>query len=284
MAEGNINARLKVLQPDDNSAYVNPVTKAEAVNYNNTTVKAFLDSLNERVSRIEGNADAQITITNIDNCIVPGKVYNYTGTQNTPSTTKNKWIIWAYPGNNMIVQYASDGQSTYIRTGTKTSGSTYNFSSWVKMFSLNEAYPIGAIYIGLQDINPSTLMGGSWERIEDEYFLRAASANVGTTGGQNSFMLQKNQLPPHKHLFHSQDYSMTWGRGDMNVWLNTLAYSGIQQAGNFLGTYQGKRNDGLGSRATSDKLVETSEFDEIVQQNINNQPAYINVYMWKRVA
>ena len=46
-------------------------------------------------------------------------------------------------------------------------------------------YPIGSIYMNVSNVNPNTLFGGTWERIEDR-FLLASGNNYqnGTTGGE----------------------------------------------------------------------------------------------------
>lgn len=41
-------------------------------------------------------------------------------------------------------------------------------------------YPIGSVYISVNDINPSTLFGGTWSRITDGYLFCGA---IGYGGG-----------------------------------------------------------------------------------------------------
>lgn len=283
MADTNVNARLKVLQPEENDSYVNPVTQSKAVYHGAKTVAQILDELSNKIQVLEDNQSAKINSTNLDNCLVPGKVYYYSGTENTPNTTYSKWVVWAFPGgDNTVVQYASAGNNVFFRTRT---GNIW--SKWTKVLSSNDVYPVNSLYLTLNDTNPGTFLGGTWEKIDEGYFLRAAGSTAGGTGGSNSLMLEIDNLPAHKHMFQKDDYTITWGtERNFNVWMNVLAYSGIQQAGNYVGAFQGMVNDGLGSRATSERIVGKDSSDNIVyptQKAINNQPSFLNVYIWKRV-
>lgn len=49
---------------------------------------------------------------------------------------------------------------------------------------INIMYPVGSIYMSVNDVNPSTLFGGTWERIQDRFLLAAGSTfAAGNTGG-----------------------------------------------------------------------------------------------------
>ena len=44
---------------------------------------------------------------------------------------------------------------------------------------LNMIYPVGSIYISVNNVSPASFLGGSWEKIEDGYYLRASDSDVG---------------------------------------------------------------------------------------------------------
>lgn len=39
-------------------------------------------------------------------------------------------------------------------------------------------YPVGSVYLTINDINPSLIFGGTWEKIEDKFLIGAGSKEV----------------------------------------------------------------------------------------------------------
>ena len=78
---------------------------------------------------------------------------------------------------------------------------------------LNFIYPVGSVYLAINDVNPNTIFGGTWEKIEDRYLLGSSSSQAaGTAGGSNlveytpngtvgSTELTTEQLPAHTHTY-----------------------------------------------------------------------------------
>lgn len=80
-------------------------------------------------------------------------------------------------------------------------------------------FPIGSIYMSVTNINPSTIFGGTWERIKGK-FLIAADDNtytLGATGGNSthnhtnsgtgSTTLTVNQIPAHTHTLNGHTHT-----------------------------------------------------------------------------
>lgn len=45
-------------------------------------------------------------------------------------------------------------------------------------------YPVGSIYLSVNNVNPGTIFGGTWEQIQDRFLLAAGSTyGGGSTGG-----------------------------------------------------------------------------------------------------
>ena len=75
---------------------------------------------------------------------------------------------------------------------------------------LDDKYPIGSIYITKSDVNPSEILGGTWEAFgqgrtlvgvddtSDEY------SSSELIGGNNKITLNSNNLPAHTHTFTPQ--------------------------------------------------------------------------------
>ena len=68
---------------------------------------------------------------------------------------------------------------------------------------LETVYPVGAIYISVNSINPATLFGfGTWNQIEDRFLLAAGPTyTAGSTGGEAEHTLTELEMPAHDHDF-----------------------------------------------------------------------------------
>lgn len=66
----------------------------------------------------------------------------------------------------------------------------------------NKIYPVGSIYMSIVESNPSTLFGGTWERIEGQFLIGCNGTYPnGTTGGATNTTLAVANLPGHTHSF-----------------------------------------------------------------------------------
>lgn len=74
-----------------------------------------------------------------------------------------------------------------------------------------DIYPVGSIYMSVNNVNPSVMFGGTWVQIKDKFLLAAGDTyNNGATGGSasNSYTpagtvgnttLTIEQIPNHNH-------------------------------------------------------------------------------------
>ena len=126
-------------------------------------------------------------------------------------------------------------------------------SAWL---TAQGAYPVGAIYLSVTDVNPASLFGGTWERIGGRFLLGADDTYAaGSTGGEAAHQLTTSEMPSHNHTL--DNYDTTGGTtSSMTVQANDKkGYSG-----NVNTLYAG------GNKAH------------------DNMPPYLAVYMWKRTA
>ena len=123
-------------------------------------------------------------------------------------------------------------------------------------FNLSLVYPVGAIYISTVATNPATLFGfGTWEEIEDRFLLAAGSSySAGSTGGETEHTLSIEEMPSHLHKISS---TLMWANKTGDVQAGTKTY-----------------------HVRSEK--QTTQLEGGNQPH-NNMPAYLTVYMWKRV-
>lgn len=128
----------------------------------------------------------------------------------------------------------------------------------LKKFILNIIYPVGSIYISMNNISPSTFIGGEWEQIQGRFLLSASdNYEIGAEGGEAEVTLTKKQMPSHIH----------------GLYTRTVYASG----GNYFGISDLER---------SEEYNETSEIMGSAGGNEahNNMPPYLVVYMWKRTS
>lgn len=144
-------------------------------------------------------------------------------------------------------------------------------SAWL---TAQGAYPVGAIYLSVTDVDPAALFGGTWERISQGRFLIGAGANAANTtdywgsyaagaenfpsgemGGEATHTLTVDEMPSHTHP-EGPELS------------NTKAW--------------GLTGTGEGANAVVDQGTTTSATGG--GKAHNNMPPYLVVYMWKRVS
>ena len=153
----------------------------------------------------------------------------------------------------------------------------------------NFIYPIGSIYMSLNNTNPSTLFGGTWEAIQDRFLLGAGNNYaVSATGGETTVTLNANQIPSHSHSFSAT----TTGAGGHSHTGHTkehmVASSTKNQAFDYArNLYSSCDYTGITiTDAVGDHQHSVSGTTGATGggQAHNNMPPYIAVYMWKRTA
>lgn len=126
-------------------------------------------------------------------------------------------------------------------------------SAWL---TAQGAYPVGAIYLSVTDVNPAALFGGTWERIGGRFLLGADSTYMaGSTGGEAAHTLTVEEMPKHNHEIDNLNAS-----GNATPFMTVQAQDKKGFGGNVQTMYAG------GGKAR------------------NNLPPYLAVYMWQRVS
>ena len=148
-------------------------------------------------------------------------------------------------------------------------------------------YPIGSVYISVNNINPKTLIGGEWEQIKDVFLLGCGNTYInGSKGGAAAVKLTENEIPAHTH--GSKDLKGTanfrdHNTGDKNLLLNAsgvLSKSAVKWDGSHSATAAATKADYYYNRLS---LNVTHEHDSVGNGAAHeNMPPYLAVYMWKR--
>lgn len=121
-------------------------------------------------------------------------------------------------------------------------------------------YPVGSIYMSVNDVNPANLFGGTWEQIEDTFLLSSGSTYInGDTGGEATHNLTQAELPSFSHSI-------------------SRVYPSSQSVSQYL--YKGTNTNYQGSGVKT----ATSSYSHGSGQAHNNMPPYLVVNVWKRIA
>ena len=121
-------------------------------------------------------------------------------------------IIHIFAKENANVKYTAE--TGVVRKSLNKNESiklVWNGEFWINTSEvfLNYVYPVGSLYWTTENINPSTLFGGTWEPIKDKFILSAGSTyKNGNTGGSASVVLTENNIPSHYHtMAHTHTYT-----------------------------------------------------------------------------
>lgn len=138
--------------------------------------------------------------------------------------------------------------------------------------TLEDCYPVGAIYVSTVSTNPKTLFGfGTWTQIKDRFLLGAGSSySAGSTGGASTVALSKTQVPKVSGLIamHSQ-----------GVATNIHDVQGCFSSGL---TNDNKYRAG-GTETTGAPSIGRINFDNGgTGAAHNNMPPYLTVYIFQR--
>ena len=97
--------------------------------------------------------------------------------------------------DNAIQLVLSDGELKYR---TEPNGELQSIGGGIDISTI---YPVGSIYMSVNNTNPSSLFSGTtWEQLKDRFLLGAGdSYSAGTTGGEATHVLTVDEMPSHSH-------------------------------------------------------------------------------------
>lgn len=155
-----------------------------------------------------------------------------------------------------------------------------------------DIYPVGSIYMSVNSTEPSTLFGGTWERLKGRFLIGAGAVadtnsntnfgslgaekpNIvsGETGGQYYHKLNIDEMPEHHH--DTNDYTLVVNKNAAQIKTNMGAKPVINDGEytNIIPNIKATKNED--GNATGDAGGDGKH---------NNMPPYLAVYMWKRTA
>lgn len=130
----------------------------------------------------------------------------------------------------------------------------------LRAFGIIDAiYPVGSLYMSVNNVSPETLFGGTWEQIEDRFLLASGSTyEAGSTGGdamhQHTSPVGYNQ---------AKYWGISYAKGSRTVVVDAEYASPMNQVSTGSGSY---------------------EWTLPLTDSASNLPPYLAVFVWKRVS
>ena len=163
--------------------------------------------------------------------------------------------------NPTTKQYVDDLTNTIslaVQDNTDNIAALSNQISNISSTIFDNIYPVGSIYMSVNDTNPTNLFGGTWTQLKDRFLLGAGSTYTnGSTGGSATQRLSAANLPSHTH---PQYVATNGGSTSANLDYNGWVSNGKAVA------------QGIPTGATG----QGTKFDIM--------PPYLVVYMWQRTS
>ena len=193
------------------------------------------------------------------------------------------------PNNGIVLEYGPvEGYGGQLYIGDNANqgcyfGGWYNGErrAWQKIIMkndlLNMIYPVGSIYMSVNNVNPGTFLGGTWSALQDRFLIGAGSSyGVNATGGSKDAV-----IPAHSHTGSVASSGAHYH--------TTLSMKGSgSTSGNVAesyGTYGTTRNIRIPFSGNDGAHTHTVTVDSTGSSATNaNLPPYLAVYMWKRTA
>lgn len=249
----------------------------------------------------------------------------------TISTNTNNWLnnqaretIDSIFQNDYIIPYASSSGQLKNNNTNETipfddvksavdnfisKDSTTNANGVMINTIANIVYPIGSIYISVNEMSPQQLFGGEWEKIEGRFLLGSDNSySLGATGGEANHTLTINEMPSHTHTQNSHNHTQNSHNHTQNSHNHTQnahyhAMTGNKTTGLQGGSYlrvgairsaEGSKNTNSttatnkATTATNKATTATNIAATATNQNTgrsqphNNMPPYLAVNIWKR--
>lgn len=295
----------------------------------NRTSYDFLDvlkgTIDDKVSTLDQTIYCKVVGVNedytLDVTIVPDE---HTRVRNVVNASKYEFKMGDYGilykiGNNLAnafiiaklgPSYADNQplskQVADENVGNNNSGGTVvNNYYQITQTALNLVYPVGSIYMSVNNVSPQTFLGGTWERWGQGCVPVGVSANANDSdfgkveqqGGERKHQLTKDEMPNHRHegqYSHTNTYTDHAPRPTDPPSQSIEVYQGTREVEvqynvvkdnvsttTFHTNGSGPTNDIFYSEKVTSTYGVADEGGDISHNNL--QP-YITCYMWKRMA
>ena len=142
-------------------------------------------------------------------------------------------------------------------------------------------YPVGSIYMSVNNVNPSNLFGGTWVQIKDQFLLASGdSYSNGATGGSaNAVVVSHNHTQnAHRHAAAADKFLVSPDNVKINGTKRSLPSTGSAGYIVYADSAGGITEQQYTANATATNNAQG------VDGTGKNMPPYIAVNIWKRTA
>lgn len=173
--------------------------------------------------------------------------------------------------------------------GFTMSNCVVNYITTDEVDIIDLIYPIGSIYMSVNDVSPENLFGGQWEKLKNRFLIGSGDIySNGATGGETTHTLTVSEMPSHTHTQNQHrhepsntDYKFMATEGNIAVNGTARAWTSSSSSGvNYV--YGGDGEHGINE-------YEYTAYTTATNQNTggggshNNMPPYLAVNIWKRI-
>ena len=162
-----------------------------------------------------------------------------------------------------------------------------------KQYLLDMLYPVGAIYMSMNNVNPRMLFGGTWTQIQDRFLLCSAGESKQPGGSKT---IETKHLPPHTHSINNLTTSSS-GNHAHSTYIHLCTSEsngenwGITASDSFAGrpvvasSSAGQYNDTVANTASNGIHTHTiNGTTSSIGSGVEFWPQHITCYCWYRTA
>lgn len=151
----------------------------------------------------------------------------------------------------------------------KVGGTTYDLARPL------DTYPVGSIYLSVNDTSPAELFGGTWEQLKDRFLLAAGDTYaVGNSGGSAS----------HSHTLSENGAACIGNYDNTTAFYSPNRYAWKDHPKRHA-MYTWTHNSNTQFNPST-SYHDNGYFVSLIGSTdmANSMPPYLAVYMWKRIA
>lgn len=225
-----------------------------------------------------------------------------------PSTSQTFKVVISSGGNGVESLTPTAANNNMVPIADSTAATGWKFgkvgtNNLDKTSILNLVYPVGSIYMSVNNVSPQTFLGGTWTAWGSGKVPVGVNANdsdfatAEKTGGEKKHQLTTNEMPSHRHT-GQYSYTKTYtnhsqkptdpptqvlevNQGTREVEVQYKVITDNVTTALHYASGSGPTNDIFFSEKVKSQYGVADNGSDIAHNNL--QP-YITCYMWKRTA